>query len=142
MEKRYDKPITRKRAKKQELNAPWLLGIIRNFEDRVIDPLSFRARSAVRRNEKFEDKKVRVEVRQEIIRQLIKVISEEVEVIHIPAAQKLVIKLGHVYPAMFYDEDTDIGSGYGLGGKAGNGELAKQICNRLYSARSKKLRSF
>ena len=122
----------------EEINAPWFLGIIKNFEDRVIDPLSFRARSAVKRNEKFEDKKVRVEVRQEIIRQLIKVISEEVEVIHIPAAQKLVIKLGHVYPAMFYDEDTDIGSGYGLGGKAGNGGLAEQISKRLYKVMRKK----
>ena len=126
----------------EEINAPWFLGIIKNFEDRVIDPLSFRARSAIKRNEKFEDKKVRVEVRKEILDQLTQVISEEVEVIHLASAQKLVIKLGHVYPAMFYDEDTNTGSGYGLGGKAGNGELAKQICNRLYSARSKKLRSF
>ena len=127
-----------KQQRNEELNAPWLLGIITNFQHRVIDPLSYRTRSAVKRNEKIEDKKVRVEIRSEIIRQLIQVISEEVEIVHLPVAQKLVIKLGHVYPAMFYDEDTDTGTGYGLGGKACNENLAKQICSRLYSARRKK----
>ena len=119
-----------------QLNAPWLINLIENFEERVIDPLSVRARAAAKANENIEEKRVKIEVRGEIVRQLCQVIWDEAETIHELQSRKLVEKLAEVYPAMYQGEDPD--GGYGLGGKTGNQDLPKQICSRLFGWRKKK----
>ena len=135
--------VGRGRGKKNvyDPNAPWILNLIANFKEQVIDPLSYRTRTAVKLNERIEDRKIKKHVRLEIVRRLAELIFENSGTSGMAVIQKLLIKLGHVYPAMFYeDKDTDHMTGHGLGGKHGNRELGKQMLTRLRAMKDQYLK--
>ena len=135
--------VGRGRGKKNvyDPNAPWILNLIANFKEQVIDPLSYRTRTAVKLNQRIEDRKIKKQVRIEIVRRLAELIFENCGTAGMAVIQKLLIKLGHVYPAMFYeDKDTEHMTGHGLGGKYGNRELGKQMLTRLRAMKDQYLK--
>ena len=120
----------RKASMKEELNSDWLKNFVDNFKERIIDPLSYRTRCAIKVNEDIKEKEDKAKVRAEILKKLLEEMVNEEIIMGIHSVRRIVEKLGHLYPAMFFESKSD--RGYGLGGGQGNVQLPRHLMDRYH----------
>lgn len=113
-------------------NPDWLKNMKRDFKTEIISKCSMKVREAIENKLKIEDIRERKSVRNEIINTLVAAVSRifgGVSRPRISEIRQLVVELQILYPAMFKEEDS--GSGYGFGGVKGNDGLDQHIMDRL-----------
>ena len=81
-------------------------------------------------NEDIKKKEDKAKVRAEILKKLLEEMVKEEIFMGIHSVRRIVEKLGHLYPAMFFESKSD--TGYGLGGGQGNVQLPRHLMDRYH----------